>query len=589
MTGVRRLRRPRPSFFRPFALLATLSAGMVAAPQAVADPPRKDAPPPAPKKDAPQKPLSQSLTGQAKADFEAAKLLANDGDFAGAVIKFQSAYDASKDVRLLWNVGFCQKNMRRYAKVIATLRRYLDEGAATLSAADKKDAQDLISTIEPFTTRATIPVNEAGAQVSVDDEVVGTSPLAAPVILDLGERHVRVTKDGFRPYERAVPVGGAADVTIDVKLEREVHEGKLAIEAPPGAAISVDGAQVGVGKVELTLPAGGHQLIITAPGMRPYQTEIALQDKETRTLNVPLQPEAPLVRPTLRVAVGCGDAEPKAPDDGLVVFLDGADVLPPSLVKMRWSIEDSRNVLDHIEYTLNAGRHTARVALPGCYGYDIQLDVDPVKGADISGALETSRFVLVQGPQGTPGWFQVALGTWLAGGTAKTDAPDTYASRGISVVGGSLDLGAVDRWFGYYVDWSYGTGSFNRKTFNASPSSGGGSLPSSAGVTWNRLDTRFGPRFPFNVVSLGFGPKIGWEEVDIQQVRTGKSAGFGGGYFDVNFEPICDFGLFLDLSVDKPFNDDDASGSAQFGVLWAPSPSCHRERDTNFGLRPQAP
>jgi hypothetical protein len=563
------------------AALAAGTTGVLCAAPADADLPKGAAA--TPKANAPPKPLSQSLTGQAKADFEAAKLLANDGDFAGALIKFQSAYDAAKDVRLLWNVAFCQKNLRHYAKVVATLKRYIDEGAATLSAADKKDAQDLIATIEPFTTRATFAVNEAGAQVFVDDEPVGTSPLPGPVVLDLGERHVRVVKEGFKAYERAVGVGGAADVTIDVALEREVHEGKLAIEAPAGAAVFVDGAQVGLGKADVTVPSGGHQLRVTAQGMRPYQTEVVIQDKETRSLNVVLEAEAPPVKPTLRVAVGCGDTAPKSPDDGLVVYLDGADVLPPTLVKMRWSPDDSQNVLDHVEYALSPGPHTIRVAITGCYGYDVRFDVDPLKGADIAGALETSRFVLVRGPQGSPGWFQATLGLWLAGGNAKTNVPETYASRGISVVGEALELGATGRWFGYYMGGAYGTGSFNRTTFNTNYA-----LPSSAGVKWDRLWLRFGPRFPFNVVSFGFGARFGWEEVDVDQVRTGKSDGEGGGYFEVNFEPICDWGAFLNLSVDKPFNDDDVSGSAQFGILWAPSPTCHKERDTDFGLKSRA-
>ncbi|MGH7440622.1 MAG: PEGA domain-containing protein, partial [Polyangiaceae bacterium] len=357
---------------------------------------------------------------------------------------------------------------------------------------------------------------------------------------------------------------------------------KVVIDAPAGAVIVIDGAQVGVGKAEQTLPAGGHQLRVTAPGMRTYQTDLTLADKETRSMSVVLEAEAPAVKPTLRVAVGCGDSAPKGPADGLVVYLDGPDVLPPSIVKQTWNPDQGQNVVDHVEYTLNAGKHTARVALLGCYGYDVQVDVDPVKGADISGALETSRGTLVRGPQGAPGWFQGGLGLWLAGGNVKSSVPDRYASRGISIVGEMVELAAIDRWFGTYVDFSYGTGSFNRTTYNSNQS-----LPDSVGVKWTRLDTRFGPRFPFNVVSLGFGPKLGWEKVEVDPVRTGTSQGFGGAYFEVAFEPLCDWGAFLNLSIDKPFNDDEPSGSAQFGFMWAPSPSCHRERDTDFGLKPQ--
>src|SRR5581483_9672467 len=139
----------------------------------------------------------------------------------------------------------------------------------------------------------------------VDDEAMGTSPLAAPVVLDLGERHVRVVKEGFKTYKRAVMVGGAADVTIDVPLEREVHEGHVVVEGPPGAAIFIDDRQVGTGKADVTVPAGGHQLRVTAAGMRPYQSEVVIQDRETRSLDVVLESDAPPVNPVLRAAVGC--------------------------------------------------------------------------------------------------------------------------------------------------------------------------------------------------------------------------------------------------------------------------------------------
>src|ERR1700684_4579575 len=61
------------------------------------------------------KPLSQSLTGEAKAAYDAAKMLLGDGDFAGAAIKFRAAYDQSGDARLLWNIAACEKNRRHYA------------------------------------------------------------------------------------------------------------------------------------------------------------------------------------------------------------------------------------------------------------------------------------------------------------------------------------------------------------------------------------------------------------------------------------------------------------------------------------------
>jgi hypothetical protein len=297
---------------------------------------RVDAQPRPAKPAAAAKPLAQALTGQAKTDYEAGKTLAGDGDFPGALIKFQSAYDQSKDPRLLWNVAFCEKNMRHYSKVIGTLNRYVAEGNGYLTDKDRKDAQDLIATLQPFTTNATIKVSEDGAQISIDDAPVGTSPLAGPVVLDIGERRIRVTKDGFKPYEKTLPVGGSAAVNVDVALEKEVHEGRLVVNAPPDATLELDEKAMGTGKVDLKVASGGHQIRETAPGMRPFQTEIVIQDNETRQLDVLLEKVPEPEKPKLRVAIGCDGPQPLGPDDGLVVYLDGPDVLPPVNVKKRW-------------------------------------------------------------------------------------------------------------------------------------------------------------------------------------------------------------------------------------------------------------
>ncbi len=534
------------------------------------------------KKEAKPKSLSQSLTGAAKADFEAAKLLANDGDFVGALIKFQSAYDASKDPRILWNIAFCHKNLRHYAKVTAILKRYIAEGGARLSASDQKDAQDSIAMIEPFTTRATFKVSEEGAQVFVDDELVGTSPLPGPVVLDIGERRVHVTKDGFVPFDKSFVVAGGPELTVTVALEKEVHEGKLVVEASKNAVIYLDDRQAGVGRIEQKVASGGHQLRVTAPGMRTYQTEVIVQDKETRSLTVQLEAIAAAERPQpmLRLAVGCADPEPKGPEEGLIVNVDGPDVLPPGVVKRRWSDEAGRNVVEYVQYPIAPGPHKLRIGITDCRPLDVGADVDPVQGADVTGALESSRFYLLRGPQGSPGLLRAGLGFWTAyAGGIKDNTPEEYRSTGRSLGGVVVDLGLVTRWYGLFLDASYGSGSLPRQTFNTHYA-----LPNPAHVTWDRLLIRTGPRFPFYRASLGLGGLLGVQEVDLDLVRTGKPNGIVGGYAEIDLQPMCDWGLFSTISIEKPFGNDSLAGVWQIGAFYEPNARCRRERATAIGL-----
>ncbi len=255
-------------------------------PAAAATPPEPTPPPPPPG----PPPLGEALSGESKADYESGKVLFGDGDHANALVKFKSAYDKSKEPRLLWNMAACEKNLRHYSKALKLVRQYLAEGGDKLTEQDRKEGDELIKVMEPLTAKLRVNVNETGAEISLDEERVGTSPLE-PTVVDIGTRRIRVQKAEFEEFVRDVPVGGAAEVAVDVNLVKIVHEGRLTVSAPQGSTIYVDGKVVGSGTWNGVLPSGGHTLRVTQEKMRPFQTEVYIQDKETRSVPVSLDPE----------------------------------------------------------------------------------------------------------------------------------------------------------------------------------------------------------------------------------------------------------------------------------------------------------
>lgn len=237
-------------------------------------------------------PLSTTLTGMAKAEYEAGKVLFSDKDYANAIVKFQKAYELSNDPRLLWNVAVCQKFLRRYSKMLLTLRKLLADGGDLLTEQDRKDADELAKTVETFVSRIAVTVNEPGAKVLVDGELIASSPLAEPFLIDVGTRKIRVEKPGFVPYDAPLEVTGGGDVTLDVKLVKEIHEGRLVIVTAPENIISIDGKVVGQGGFDGVLPSGGHALRISAPGMQTYQGEVVISDNKLRRVPITLNPVA---------------------------------------------------------------------------------------------------------------------------------------------------------------------------------------------------------------------------------------------------------------------------------------------------------
>ncbi|WP_437591159.1 PEGA domain-containing protein [Sorangium sp. So ce1000] len=251
-----------------------------------------DLPPgqPAPAARPPRVPLAQALTGAAKVDYETGKLLYNDGDFKGARIKFQRAHELSGDPRLLWNVAACEKSLRRYASVLPLLERYEREAGDLLTDAERQATAALIGEVKKLVSRLTVTVDQDGAEIYVDDEAIGRSPLSGPVLVDIGARRIRVVKPGFKEYVRTEQIAGATEISVAASLKEISLDGQLLIEAGDGDVIAVDGRAVARGGWSGALKRGPHTLRVTAPGKVPYQADVFIEEEKTRRLAVTLKP-----------------------------------------------------------------------------------------------------------------------------------------------------------------------------------------------------------------------------------------------------------------------------------------------------------
>lgn len=234
----------------------------------------------------PSPPLSEALSGRAKESYEAGRFLFTE-DPAGALAKFEQAYDESKDPRLLFNMAACAKALKRYARMQSLLERYLREAEPTLTPEAKAQGQDMLAAAKGFVSRVTLGTTEADADVLVDGELVGKTPLAQPLVLDVGPRRIDVRKQGFTPFTQTLVVKGGEEQPLPVTLVRE--SARIVVSAGENDTIAVDGAVVGKARFAGTFPPGGHSVLITAPGRRPYRAQVDLAADGTRTLDVTLE------------------------------------------------------------------------------------------------------------------------------------------------------------------------------------------------------------------------------------------------------------------------------------------------------------
>lgn len=237
-------------------------------------------------------PLADTLTGQAKAEYAAARILYDDGDYAGALTKLQVAHRLSGDPRLLWNMAAAEKNLRHYAQVIRLLRQYLATESPFITALDREQAQTLLATVQGFVADVTFDVQPEGASVLVDNMEIGKAPIVGPVPIDFGRRALRVERAGYESHQQTLELEGGKAVALAVRLIPMVNQGTLRVMTDPRTTIRIDGRVMGVGLWEGTLPSGAHAVQLEGQGKISQTTEVAIQNGETRTLNIQLRDES---------------------------------------------------------------------------------------------------------------------------------------------------------------------------------------------------------------------------------------------------------------------------------------------------------
>jgi hypothetical protein len=511
------------------------------------------------------RPLRDSLPPGAKQDYLEGRILYEDGDAAGALVKFEQAYAASKDPRLLWNEAVCEKSQRHYANVRALLARYLQDGGDRLTSADRKEAAELADAIEPFTVAITLRVSEPDALVLIDGRAVGTTPLAAPVVVDIGVRRIEVRKGGFRAWDQAITLGEKRTAALDVALARA--EGRLEVSAPPFAAVTVDDRPVGVGSVALTLPVGGHVLRVTQRGRRPYQTEVVIEDERTHSVSVRLEMEAGRGERTaeLHVAVGCGDATPRSFADGMTLDIDGERQTDAEVV-MGYSEEERRPIVDFLRVPVRPGKHRVLVAIPDCDPDVAQTMSSDEKPGILRGALARSKDELLRGPAGTPDRFRVAVGGLVHVTAGSINANNKHATAA-PFVGAIGSAGFVTRWFVALADFGISAGDLHID----------GQDPQTA--QHFLLRARAGFRAPFHSFAVNVGVGAAFDSITSTSVSGGSSPLWAA--FDV--QPFCDWLMPIAVTYSSP-TDTKGLVSFEVGLAYQPNRVCRRDRSTVHGL-----
>ncbi len=236
-------------------------------------------------------PLSATLPAGAEVDYEAGRQKLAEHDFVGALSRFTNAYRQVPDPRLLANMGLCEQRLQHCARATSLLDRALATGEALFSPGQRSEIRGLVDACRSHVGRVAIRVSEWGAAIYVDDLEAGQSPLASEVLVDEGAHRVRVAKPGYVPLVETVSVPQGARVAVDAVLEPMTRLGALSVRVGPNDEIAIDDRFMAKGSVETRVVSGIHTVTVTSDGKRPYRSIVRIEEGQTRTLDVTLEPD----------------------------------------------------------------------------------------------------------------------------------------------------------------------------------------------------------------------------------------------------------------------------------------------------------
>jgi hypothetical protein len=155
---------------------------------------------------------------RAVARFNRGQELYVERNFAGALVEFRKAYETAPNFRVLYNIGQVCYQMQDYVCAYRSLEQYLADGGSQVPNARRKAVGSELVLLKQRVGYLDVKANVAGAELSVDDVLVGALPVSGPVAVSAGRHKVVVEAPGRAPMTRSVDVAGQDTVEVELSF-----------------------------------------------------------------------------------------------------------------------------------------------------------------------------------------------------------------------------------------------------------------------------------------------------------------------------------------------------------------------------------
>jgi tetratricopeptide (TPR) repeat protein len=170
---------------------------------------------------------------EARVRYERGLQLYNEGASEGALVEFERAYQLAPSYKLLYNIALIRLQLNDYAQALKAFQEYLAEGGTEIASVRRSEVERHLAGLKHKVGRVELVSGARGADVLVDDVVVGRVPLAELLVLNPGRRRITIARGGLSSTT-VVTVAGQDYSKVEMSLDSP----KPQPAAPVGVAAS---------------------------------------------------------------------------------------------------------------------------------------------------------------------------------------------------------------------------------------------------------------------------------------------------------------------------------------------------------------
>ena len=155
---------------------------------------------------------------EARVRYERGMQLYGEGASEGALVEFERAYQLAPSYKLLYNIALIRLQLNDYAQALKGFQEYLAEGGTEIPSVRRSEVERHLANLKSKVGRVELITGARGADVLVDDVVVGRTPLTEPLVLNPGRRRITISRGGLSSTS-VVAIAGQDSLKVELSLD----------------------------------------------------------------------------------------------------------------------------------------------------------------------------------------------------------------------------------------------------------------------------------------------------------------------------------------------------------------------------------